>query len=127
MSNSSQPTKAVNLFLSTYDIYVGGPDDNSDPRQIAVGQPGFLGNPFTDGSPEDNLLKYQAYFLQRLDDDPQFRKAVYSMYGRRLGCVDDPDKNNHGTFLAQWLNAHRAECQRFLQPDARQRQKMGLS
>jgi hypothetical protein len=119
-------TVPVNLFVSSYDVYVDGPDDGRDPREIPVGQPGFLGNPFSDGSAEDNLYQYKRYFLERISTDDRFKKAVMSIYGLRLGCVSDPDQYSHGRFVAEWLNAHRRECQAFSQPTRQQLREMGI-
>lgn len=103
-------TRLVNLFASSYDAYVGSPSDGTDPRQVPPGAPGFLGNPFEDGTSEDNLIRFRHYFLDRVSHDRRFRLAVLSLYGRRLGCTcEQPDENCHGTVIVEWLENHHRE------------------
>ncbi len=103
-------TRIVDMFGSAYDVYIGGPHDGSDPRLLAPGQLGFLGNPFTSGSLEDRLSCFEAYFDERTSSDRRFLLAVLSLYGKRLGCMCE-DERCHGELIVAWLNRHRAMYQ----------------
>ena len=105
-------TRLVDIFTSPYEAYIGGPHDGSDPRELEPGQLGFLGNPFTPGSLEDRLARFEDYFKQRMADDQRFRLAVLSLYGRRLGCFCE-DERCHGEIIADWLEAHYPLYQRW--------------
>lgn len=103
-------TRVVNLFAHPYQSYVGKRSDGSDPREVRVGDPGFLGNPFEDGTGEDNYLRFKHYFLERVDNDRRFRLAVLSLYGRNLGCVcEQPCENCHANVIVEWIDAHYKE------------------
>lgn len=98
-------TRAVNLFKGEpYDTYMGGPDDDRSPIELRVGEMGYLGNPFKDGTPECNFEQFKEYFLNRMNTDPLFRKSVVSLRGSRLGCLRDPDANCHASFIAEYIN-----------------------
>jgi hypothetical protein len=99
----------VNLFRNPYDVYIGSPRDGRDPREIQPGAPGFLGNPFTTGTPEENLEDFRRYFRRRLQSDRQFRLAVAAIRGRRLGCVCLEDEPHcHGHVISDWLEGRRS-------------------
>lgn len=92
----------VNLRSEEYDVYIG---------RAGRGQDGYFGNPYRlgrDGSGEDVLRKYQAYFLDRLDTEPEFRRRVLGLKGKRLGCFCKPGPC-HGDIIAAWVNEHITE------------------
>lgn len=106
-------TELVHIFSSSYDIYIDSPANGQDPRDLKPGEYGFLGNPFVEE--EDSDEKFQEYFNNRLTDDPYFKRAVLSMYGKRLGCIDDPQKS-HGRFILAWLEKQRKSYERIFGP-----------
>jgi hypothetical protein len=105
----------VDLFSEAYDVYMGCPSDKTDPREIEPGHPGFLGNPFYDGSFQENLLWFKHYFLERLERDRRFRKSVLSLHGCRLGCVCDIGTYCHAHIVADWINENYGEHQHLFQ------------
>jgi hypothetical protein len=114
-------TRAVNLFHETHAVYMGMPYNFQDPRDIRVGDPGFLGNPFTEGTEEENLLRFKNYFLQRVKEDLSFRQSVLSVYGQNLGCVcsliHEENHECHANFVAEWINSHYNEYCELLDPE----------
>lgn len=65
-----------------YDIYIG---------RTGHGLDGYYGNPFWDGTKEENLRRFETYFLQRVVEDSEYRHRVLTVRGKRLGCFCDPD------------------------------------
>lgn len=111
-----QKTVVVNLFVDpSYDVYMGRSWDGTDPRLIAPGNHGYLGNPFTDGNFEDNLLRFKHYFLDRLEHEQRFRKSVLALHGCRLGCVCDLGRSCHAHIIADWINENYREHQHLFQ------------
>lgn len=108
-------TELVNIFASSYDIYVDSPANGSDPSAIDPGEYGFLGNPHINGSDFENQKAFEDYFLDRVKTDPYFRRAVVSMYGKRLGCIGDPEKS-HARIVLTWLGTKSEEYERVFGP-----------
>lgn len=111
-------TQVVNIYTHQFDAFIGEPHDERDPRTLRVGEHGFLGNPFRDGSPEENLARYEAYFLERVRTDRRFRLAVLSLYGKRLGCYCEGDAC-HGEIIAEWLEGQRDSYQVWFEAPSR--------
>ena len=87
-------TTVVNMRLSTYDVAI----DRSSP----------FGNPFHlkyESERGTVLQQYREYFLARVEADPEFRKLVLALRGKRLGCHCAP-KLCHGMIIAEWLETH---------------------
>jgi hypothetical protein len=87
--------------------YGARPAGRVDPRSVPPGAHGFLGNPFLmgpDGTREDVVNKFRAYFHQRLEDDPAFYTAVRNLRGRTLLCFCKP-RDCHLDVVAEWLNS----------------------
>lgn len=79
------------------DIYIG---------RGGHGESGYFGNPFLvgrDGTREEVLLQFQAYFLVRVAHDPDYRKAVKRLRDKRLVCFCKP-KACHGDILAKYAD-----------------------
>lgn len=87
-------TLVVNMHTSPYDV--------------AIDRSGPFGNPFQRG-PRDDLMqvleKYRRYFFRRVEVDPEFRRRVLALRGKRLGCHCAP-KPCHGMIIAEWLAAN---------------------
>jgi len=110
------PTKLVDLFHSSYDANVGSPPGDIDPRTLPPGKPGFLGNPFTEGTAEENLAAYRKYFLKRVLTDRCFKLAVLSLYGGRLGCICSLNQWCHAHVIVEWLHGQRKAYIQYFEP-----------
>lgn len=97
-------TTVVNIRKDKSSVYIGRP-----PRGSGIPDPplrGCFGNPFVMGSEADRekvVLRYEVYFLERIEADEAFRKAVLELRGKALGCFCKP-KLCHGDVIANWLN-----------------------
>lgn len=94
-------TRVVNALKERYDVYIGRPG-----RGLA----GPFGNPFKvgrDGTREECIEKYRAYFYEKLEEDSEFKKAVLELKGRTLGCFCAPLKC-HGEVIAEYLESDHA-------------------
>jgi len=112
--SGDEKTQIVDLFRESYDVYVGCPRDGVDPRELAPGTPGFLGNPFVEGTPEENLNRYRNYFMDRVLNDRRFKLAVLSLYGRRLGCICSLS-SCHAQVIVQWLHSQRRVYEQYFE------------
>lgn len=84
------------------DVYIG---------RAGKGEDGYFGNPFRlrRGEPRGATVeRYRDWFLRRVEDDPEFRRRVLRLRGRRLACFCAP-KTCHGDVIAAWLNAREGE------------------
>lgn len=79
------------------DVYIGRP---------GKGETGYFGNPIK-LSPVDTrgstIEKYRTYFLERLEADPEFKRRVLELKGKRLVCFCAPARC-HGDVIAEYLN-----------------------
>lgn len=85
-------TSIHNKYKESYNVYIG--------------RPTIFGNPFEigkDGSRQDVVDKYRAYFHTRIDEDIEFKKQVLSLRGKRLGCFCKPHAC-HGDIICEYLN-----------------------
>lgn len=92
-------TRAVNLYKEQYDVYIG---------RAGNGKDGYFGNPFRLGAHESRgstIDRYRAWFLERVDRDPEFRARVMALKGKRLGCFCKPQAC-HGDVIAEWIETH---------------------
>jgi len=85
------------------------------PREgdVFIARPSIFGSPFKvgdDGTHDEVLVKYQAYFLDRLVKDEAFRVTVDALKGKRLACWCRPPEGFkgrvlcHGQFLVAFLD-----------------------
>lgn len=91
MKSQTINTIAVNIYKESYDVYCG---------RSGKGQDGYFGNPFKG---IDAILKFENYFYSRLDIDPEFKKRVQELKGKRLGCFCKP-KPCHVDIICKYLN-----------------------
>jgi hypothetical protein len=92
----------VNIGRSRYDVYIGRAGKRQD---------GYFGNPFRvgrDGTREQVIEKFRAWFENRIVADPAYRKRVLALKGKRLGCFCSP-LACHGQIIADWVNAQADE------------------
>ncbi len=90
-------TVVVNMKWSIYDTYIG---------RAGKGMDGYFGNPFIltqDVSRVSVIVEYERWFYQRLDSDPEFKRRIHDLKGKRLGCFCHP-KLCHGHVIADYLN-----------------------
>ena len=92
-------TTVVNIHHGeAYDVYIG---------RKGKGHDGYFGNPdrlFPGYSRDEAIRRYHSYFLQRIATDPEFRRRVLELRGKRLGCFCSP-KACHGDVIAAWVDA----------------------
>lgn len=90
-------TIVVNINISSYDIYIG---------RAGKGHDGYFGNPFplsTDVSRTSVMAKYEKWFYDRLASDPEFKRRIHELKGKKLGCFCAP-KVCHGHIIADYLD-----------------------
>jgi hypothetical protein len=91
-------TNVVNIKLHPYDVYIGRAGKEQD---------GYFGNPFRIEQGESrgsSLEKYRAYFHNRLEADPEFKKRIHELKGKTLGCFCKPYPC-HGDIIADYLDS----------------------
>ncbi len=98
-------TTVVNLHKEPYDVYIGRPGCGKTAAEAV------FGNPFTPSpvhfphAREVCVDKFRHYFLERVENDPEFRRRVLSLKGKRLGCFCKP-LPCHGDVIAEWVDSH---------------------
>lgn len=92
MSNTDL-TVVVNKRTATYDVYIGRPSIFGNPFKIGV-----------DGSREEVIEKFKAYFYKRTKMDEEFRANILRLRGKVLGCYCKP-LSCHGDVIAEYLNS----------------------
>jgi hypothetical protein len=111
-------TRVVNLSFDEFDVYIGR---RSNPRvhMLTVGvkpfEEGWLGNPHPIGECElcgeehtrDECIElFRRDFYKMLGENAEFRRAVLSLKGKRLGCYCKP-KNCHGDVIRDFIESER--------------------
>ena len=86
-----------------------------DKRFVYIGRPSIFGNPFSHKprtlakymatSREDSVMKYEQYFLNRINDDPKFLAEVLKLRNKILVCFCKP-LACHGDILSNFVNYH---------------------
>lgn len=91
-------TRVVSIS-EDYDVYIGRP---------GKGVSGYFGNPFrkSPGAPSGSTIpEFEAYFLQRVEEDVEFRQRVLALKGKRLGCFCGRNSPHcHGKVIVRWLH-----------------------
>lgn len=90
-------TVVVNLYREPFDEYIG---------RAGHGHDGYFGNPFPIGpgvSREESIARFEKYFNERIERDPEFRRRVLALRGKRISCFCKP-KSCHGDIIAAWLD-----------------------
>lgn len=90
-------TTVVNLRTDEYDVYIG---------RAGRGQDGYFGNPYKIGPERDRgstLNSFREYFYYRITCNPDFKRRVHELKGKRLGCFCKPHPC-HGDIIAEYLN-----------------------
>jgi len=88
-------TKVVNVHKQMYDV--------------CIMRPGIYQNPYVigrDGTQEEVVEKFRAYFIERIHRDKRYLTAVGELKGKRLGCCHD-SKPCHGDIYVEFLEGER--------------------
>lgn len=98
-------TRVTNLHYEFYDVYIG---------RRGHGHDGYFGNPIKVGGVCSECGKiheragtiacFKAYFLRRVENDPEFKRRVLALKGKRLGCFCAPSAC-HGNVIVEWIEA----------------------
>jgi hypothetical protein len=95
-------TEVVNIYHKRpYDVYIG---------REGKGQDGYFGNPADTGSRESKIKNYREYFYSRIQSDPEFKKRIDDLKGKKLGCFCAPEKC-HGMIIVEYLESKSVEDQ----------------
>ena len=92
------------------DLYIGrhGEDGEHHLANTAIGEPGWLGNPFPVAvfGREESIARYCKALVTRVQRDPAFGRAIVEeVHGRTLGCwcrrIDEEEPRCHGDVLVR--------------------------
>lgn len=87
-------TRVVNINKGhAFDEYIGRAGNSHD---------GYFGNPYSNGTREQNIAEYKKYFEIWIKEDLKFRDRVVALKGKRLGCFCYPD-DCHGDVIVAWI------------------------
>ena len=115
-SESSVETKIVNLKTEEFDEYIGrGTEYHTHmlAEGINPGEKGWLGNPHPIGwcdicrdyhTRSECIMKFKNDFYKKINSDEEFRKAVFALRGKRLGCYCKPEEC-HGDIIKEWIDS----------------------
>lgn len=96
-------TVVVNIRNERYDVYIG---------RAGRGQDGYFGNPFVLKPGESRgttLERYETYFYDRLQSDPEFKRKIHALKGKTLGCFCKPYPC-HGDTIKKYLDTIDQPC-----------------
>lgn len=107
------PTYPVNLKNGTeYDTYIGRGPNGRDMTETPIGKDGWLGNPYRiknaggEYTRGESIDLFEDDFAERFENDEEFRAAVLSLAGNRLGCYCKPHPC-HGDVIAKYIHQTR--------------------
>ena len=107
-------TTIVNLTAEEFDEYIGrGREYHTHmlTEGIRPGEEGWLGNPHPIGwcdicnsyhTRSESVKKFKEDFYKKIEAESEFKKAVLSLVGKRLGCFCKP-KECHGDIIKEWI------------------------
>lgn len=82
------------------------------PRSVYIGRGSIFGNPFKEGTRDENCDAYQEYFDKRVKEDEAFKEALRQLWRRgkqkgelKLACFCAP-KRCHGDTIKAFLEKH---------------------
>ena len=84
-----------NVDKSEIDVYID--------RRSKFGNPFKLAKDGGEFTREGSIEAYQAWFLDKIDEDPEFRESVKELEGKTLGCWCKP-KACHGDVIVEFLD-----------------------
>jgi len=96
-------TTVVNIKIEKCDIKICRLPNNTIPDPPNLG---CFGNPFHLGkyTREEAISKYKTYFDYRIEHDKEFKKAVLTLKGKKLGCFCRPEYACHGDIIKEYLD-----------------------
>jgi len=114
---SGKPTTEVvnQKRTDAYDVDIGRANrGQNNMNNTPIGEPGWLGNPYpkSDHGREKCIELFREDFVERLQDDPEFRSAVEELRGKTLGCYCKP-KACHGDVILEFLEDGEAFIERY--------------
>ncbi len=86
-------TRVVNQKTSKYSVDIGRSNNgDSHMNNTEIGDPGWLGNPYPESvHGRDKCIElFRVDFINRLQNDKEFNKAVERLEGETLGCHCKP-------------------------------------
>ena len=83
-------TRVVHCKKSEYDVYIG--------RSMHHLPPSKWGNPFKDGTREENIRDFEEY----IRNSPELMASLHELKGKTLGCWCKP-LNCHGDVLVELI------------------------
>lgn len=99
-------TELVNQrHTDEFDVNIGrGDSGRSHMNNTAVGEPGWLGNPYKASTygRRTCIRRFKADFEKRIEEDTEFREAVEDLRGKTLACWCVP-KPCHGEVILDYL------------------------
>ncbi|THE65834.1 DUF4326 domain-containing protein [Salinadaptatus halalkaliphilus] len=108
----NESTRVGHCKQDDCSVYIGRGYDGEAMGDVEIGERGWLGNPYPldDGySREESIRLFALDLLERIDEDPQFRKALFDIQGETLGCwchgLDEEEPACHGDVLARAIDA----------------------
>lgn len=97
---TASKTRVVNMRREPFDVYIGRP---------GRGERGTFGNPYRVGATCERCGKfhatagetlpcYEAYLLERLEQDAKFCSEFFALEGKTLGCFCKPGPLPRGCY-----------------------------
>lgn len=107
-------TRLVNQeWAERWTVDIGRANNGeSHMNNTEVGKPGWLGNPYPESEyGRDRCIElFRQDFMDRVESDPEFRKAVLRLQGETLGCYCKP-KPCHGDVILAYIREHTDESE----------------
>jgi len=108
-------TEVVNQkHTDDFDVDIGRANrGRNNMNNTPISEPGWLGNPYpkSDHGRGKCIDLFREDFVERLQDDPEFRTAVEDLEGKTLGCYCKPAAC-HGDVILEFIEDGEAFIQR---------------
>lgn len=115
LNNTTTQTRVGHCDQDETTVYIGRDrDEDGELKHLTntpIGERGWLGNPYPLDSGytrEESVALYVEDLLNRVDADPEFRKALFELQGKTLGCwcqqLNDDGPLCHGEALARVID-----------------------
>lgn len=114
---SGEPTTEVvnQKHTDEFDINIGRANHGqNNMNNTPIGEPGWLGNPYpkSDHGRKKCIDLFREDFVERLQNDAEFRDAIENLAGKTLGCYCKP-KACHGDVIRKFIEDGDAFLQRY--------------
>lgn len=99
-------TRVVNRKEEEFTVDIGRSGGTNHMNNTPVGEPGWIGNPYPEAEygRERCIELFREDFHDRLQSDPEFRRAVENLQGEVLGCYCKP-RPCHGDVIVEFLRS----------------------